>query len=117
MNIEVRTDNHIENSARLIEFVREHLTSEFSYQSERIHHLEVHLSDAKGDKKGDHETNCMIEARANGMHPVAVKHHAANIDLALGGAVEKLHHSLDHAFDKLKGDRHIPRPEWQEIDS
>lgn len=117
MNIEVRTDNHVESSARLIDYVRTHLASEFDRQGERIHHLEVHLSDAKGEKKGGHETNCMIEARANGVHPVAVKHHASTIDLALEGAIEKLHHSLDHAFAKLKGDRHIDRPEWQEIDS
>lgn len=117
MNIEVRTDNHIENTARMIDYVRTQLHSEFGRYSEKLTHIEVHFSDVNADKGGDQDKRCMIEARAAGLHPVAVTNKAGNIDHALDGAIEKLHHSLEHAFAKLHGARHVTKPEWIEIDS
>lgn len=117
MNIEVRTDNHIENTARMIDYVRSQLSSEFGRFSEKITHIEVHFSDLNGDKGGDQDKKCMIEAKASGLHAIAVTHKAGNIDHALDGAIEKLHHSLEHAFAKSHGARHVTKPEWVELDS
>ncbi len=79
MNIEIRTDKNIQGSERLISYVRAELTQEFQRYSERITHFSVHISDENGDKSGDHDKRCMIEARPAGMKPVAVTHKSAKI--------------------------------------
>ena len=50
MNIEIRTDKNIQNSERLITYVRAELNAEFQRHSERITHFSVHLSDENGPK-------------------------------------------------------------------
>jgi len=82
MNIEIRTDKNIQNSERLITYVREELNQEFQRYSERITHFSVHLSDENGGKGGDDDIRCMIEVKAAGLNPVAVTHKARNIDLS-----------------------------------
>ncbi len=51
MNIENRTHKNIQNSDRLISYVREELNNEFQRHSERITHFSVHFSDENGEKK------------------------------------------------------------------
>lgn len=115
MNIEVRTDNHIESTARMIDYIRAQLTGEFERYSEKLTHLEVHLSDLNAHKGGDDDKRCVIEAHAAGLKPLAVTHKASTVDLALDGAIEKLHHSFEHAFAKQHGNRHIPKPNWEDL--
>lgn len=101
MNIEIRTDKNIQNSERLIDYVRAELSNEFQRHAERITHFSVHLSDENGDKKnGEDDIRCMIEARPAGLKPVVVSHKAGNIDLAIHGSIEKLKRSLEHLFEK-----------------
>jgi len=100
MNIEIRTDKNIQGSERLISYVRAELTQEFQRYSERITHFSVHISDENGDKAGDHDKRCMIEARPAGMKPVAVTHKATNIDNSIHGAIDKLKRSLEHLYEK-----------------
>ncbi|MCH7335686.1 HPF/RaiA family ribosome-associated protein [Acinetobacter sp. NIPH 2699] len=100
MNIEIRTDKNIQGSERLIGYVRAELMQEFQRYSERITHFSVHLSDENGDKTGDHDKRCMIEARPAGLKPVAVTHKAANIDFSIHGAIDKLKRSLEHLYEK-----------------
>ncbi|WP_019385641.1 HPF/RaiA family ribosome-associated protein [Acinetobacter venetianus] len=100
MNIEIRTDKNIQGSERLISYVRAELTQEFQRYSERITHFSVHISDENGEKTGDHDKRCMIEARPAGMKPIAVTHKAANIDASIHGAIDKLKRSLEHLYEK-----------------
>lgn len=100
MNIELRTDKHIQNSERLIDYVREELNQEFQRHSERITHFSVHLSDENGAKGGDDDIRCMIEARPAGLKPVVVNHRAHNVDTAIRGAIDRLKRSLEHVIEK-----------------
>ena len=100
MNIEIRTDKNIQNSDRLISYVREELNQEFQRHSEKITHFSVHLSDENSHKGGESDIKCLIEARPAGLSPVVVSHKGHNIDTAIHGAVERLKRSLDHAFEK-----------------
>ena len=113
MNIEIRTDKNIINSDRLIDYVRTELKQEFQRYSEKITHFEVHLSDANGDKGGEDDKRCMIEARVSGVKPIAVTHKADNIDQAIHGAIEKLQRSIEHSFAKREPHRG-ERPDWSE---
>jgi ribosome-associated translation inhibitor RaiA len=100
MNIEIRTDKNIQNSDRLITYVREELNQEFQRHSEKITHFSVHLSDENGPKAGDDDIKCLIEARPAGLKPVVVSHKGPNIDLAIHGAIDRLKRSLEHTFEK-----------------
>jgi ribosome-associated translation inhibitor RaiA len=105
MNIEIRTDKNIQNSERLITYVRAELNAEFQRHSERITHFSVHLSDENGPKGGDDDINCMIEARPAGLKPVVVNHRGHNIDTAIHGAIDRLKRSLEHVFEKKENPR------------
>lgn len=113
MNIEIRTDKNITNSDRLIDYVRTELKQEFQRYSEKITHFEVHLSDTNGDKGGEEDKRCMIEARLSGVKPLAVSHKADNIDQAIHGAIDKLQRSIEHSFAKREPHRG-ERPDWSE---
>ena len=116
MNIEIRTDNHIQGSERLISYIRAELTQEFQRYSERITHFSVHISDENGEKTGDHDKRCMIEARPAGLKPLAVTHKAANIDASIHGAIDKLKRSLEHLYEKKEHHRGGLPPEYVDVD-
>jgi len=105
MNIEIRTDKNIQNSERLISYVRAELNQEFERHNERITHFSVHITDENGLKGGDDDIRCMIEARPSGLKPVAVKHKAPSVDLAIHGAIDKLKRSLEHLIEKNEPQR------------
>ena len=105
MNIEIRTDKNIQNSDRLIGYVRAELNEEFQRHSERITHFSVHLSDENGAKGGDDDLKCMIEARPAGLKPVVVNHRGHNVDTAIAGAIDRLKRSLEHVIEKTEKPR------------
>lgn len=105
MNIEIRTDKNIQNSERLITYVRAELNAAFQRHSERITHFSVHFSDENATKGGADDIHCMIEARPAGLKPVVVNHHGHNIDTAIHGAIDRLKRSLEHLFEKLDDPR------------
>ena len=115
MNIEIRTDKNIQGSERLISYIRSELTQEFQRYSERITHFSVHISDENGEKTGDHDKRCMIEARPAGLKPVAVTNKAANIDASIHGAIDKLKRSLEHLYEKKEQHRGAV-PEYADAD-
>ncbi len=116
MNIEIRTDKNIQNSDRLIGYVRAELTEEFQRHSERITHFSVHLSDENGDKGGDDDIKCMIEARPAGLKPVVVNHRGPNVDSAITGAIDRLKRSLEHVIEKKDKPR-AQQPSYVDPDS
>ena len=105
MNIEIRTDKNIHGGERLISYVRAELTQKFQRYSERITHFLVHISDENGEKSGDNDKRCMIEARPAGLKPVAVTHKAATVDASIHGAIDKLKRSLEHLYEKKEHHR------------
>ena len=105
MNIEIRTDKNIQNSDRLITYVRDELNQEFHRHSERITQFSVHISDENGDKGGDNDIRCMIEVKAAGLKPVVVTHKGKNIDTSLRGAIDRVKRSLEHVLEKKENPR------------
>ena len=115
MNIEIRTDKNIQNSDRLISYVRAELSQEFQRHTEKITHFSVHLSDENGDKGGSDDIRCMLEARLAGLKPIAVNHRAGNVDNAIHGAIDKLKRSLEHSLEKKENPRG-KQPEFVDVD-
>jgi len=108
MQIQVNSDNHIENSIRLEEWVRNTVESTLEHFEEDLTRVEVHISDENGDKPGPHDMRCQMEARPKGHQPISVTHKADTLDQAVEGAAEKLSHALEHMFGKLRDKRALP---------
>ena len=76
MQIQVNSDNHIESSIRLEEWVRTTIESTLERYEEDLTRVEVYLRDENGDKPGPHDLSCRLEARPKGHQPVSVCHKA-----------------------------------------
>jgi ribosome-associated translation inhibitor RaiA len=102
MQIQIHTDHHIEGAAELMrqaESLIEHAVKHFANQITRV---EVHLSDENSNKSGTNDKRCMLEARLEGLQPVAVTHQATHLDQAITGAADKLKRSLENTTGRLR---------------
>ena len=61
----------------------------------------VQLNDVNGEKSGDRDKRCLMEARLAGHQPIAASHHAASLDDAISAAAEKLEREIDHILSRL----------------
>lgn len=74
---QVNSDNHIESSIRLEEWVRTTIESTLERATkEDLTRVEVYLRDENGDKPGPHDFELPSEARPKGHQPVSVCHKA-----------------------------------------
>lgn len=101
MKIQINSDNHITGREALVEQAEATVTSALGHLAEQITRVEVHLSDENGEKTGGRDKRCMMEARLEGHHPIAVTDEADSLDEAIAGAADKLKRSLDHTFSRL----------------
>jgi predicted component of type VI protein secretion system len=102
--IQIHADNQVpsdrERDTRLEEQIRQRLAR----FEERITDVEVHVSDLNGPRGGNADLRCTLEARLNGIPPVAVIEQGTDVDRAVIGAAKKAVRALDHQLGKL-GDR------------
>ena len=105
MQIQVNTDDKVEGREALLRWVEAEAGEKLARFRDRVTCVEVHLSDSNGEKSGERDKRCVMEARLAGHPPLAVSHDAATVADAFGGATDKLKHALDNTFERLK-DRH-----------
>ncbi len=110
MMIQVNTDRHVTGDATLTERVAASMEQVLHRFRNDITRLEVHLGDENSLKSGAADKRCMIEARVEGQRPLAVTHHAASLDDAIGGAADKMKSALESALGKLREQRGRPGP-------
>jgi hypothetical protein len=108
MQIEVRTDSNIQGSEQLSDHVKTVVRAALDRFGDRIRRIDVHLSDAIGNKTGHDDKCCMIEARRDGREPIVVTHRETTMDQAIRGAVENLKKSVESAFGKESASDHLP---------
>ncbi|KQQ50754.1 HPF/RaiA family ribosome-associated protein [Pseudomonas syringae] len=102
MQIQVNSDNHIESSIRLENWVRSTLESTLERYDDYLTRVEVYLRDENGDKTGPNDIRCQLEARPKGHQPISVTHKADTLELAIDGAAVKMDHALEHLVGKLR---------------
>lgn len=100
MLIEVRTDSNIHGSAQFADHVKGIVHAALDRFGDRIRRVDVHLSDAIGNKAGHDDKCCMIEARRDGREPIVVTHQETTMDQAINGAIHSLKKSVENAFGK-----------------
>jgi ribosome-associated translation inhibitor RaiA len=102
MTIQFNTDNNIKGSEKLRAPLIALISEELDRYSHQITRVEVHLSDENGPKEGQNDKRCTIEARLEGLKPIAVTNHANTHEQAVEGAVEKLKASLETLIGRLR---------------
>jgi hypothetical protein len=100
MLIEVRTDGNIKGSEQSYVQVKAEVHAALDRYGDRIRRVDVHLSDAIGNKPGHDDKCCMIEARRDGREPIVVTNQESTIDQAIQGAIHNLKKSIESAFGK-----------------
>lgn len=106
MQIQTHTDRNIQADERLAEFVRDTMLSKLSRFADYLTRIEVHLSDENGNTKHDgNDKRCLLEARPEGLDPVAVTEHAATVGQAINGAADKMQRKLSSLVGKQRDNR------------
>ncbi len=103
MKIQINTDHNIEVHEALASEFRGIVKSALSRFSDHITRVEVHLSDQNSDKKVGHNAmRCLMEARLEGRHPIAVTHQTMTLDKAVDGAADKLARLIEHTIERQR---------------
>ncbi|MGM0478897.1 MAG: HPF/RaiA family ribosome-associated protein [Bacteroidota bacterium] len=102
MEIQFNTDKNIEGKERIENYFTGKLNENLERFEDRLTRIEVHLSDENGDKSGERDKKCVLEARPEGLKPVVVTSYDDTIEKAISGASQKLKSSLTKLIGKLQ---------------
>lgn len=101
MLIQVNSDHETRSSADQIAYVQGVVEGKLKRFAERVTRAEVHLNDENSSvKAGGKDKRCQIEVRLAGLSPISVTHHADSHDLALDGAINKMHSLIETTLGK-----------------
>jgi hypothetical protein len=103
--IQIHADNQIDSDNERDSRLEEQIRQRLARFEGRITDVEVHVSDVNGPRGGNADLRCSIEARVNGIPPVAAIDEGDTVDRAVIGAAKKVVRALDHQLGKL-ADRH-----------
>lgn len=95
MIIQFNTDHSIKGIKKLKAPLEAVMTSGSDKTYSKITQLEVYLSGEDSNTDGQNDKLCKIEARLEGMNPIAVSSNANTHEQAVEGAMHMLKHSLD----------------------
>ena len=111
MKIQINTDRNITGHETFTSSISKRMEVALHRFSDRISRLELHLSDENGHRNGQNDKQCMMEARIEGRHPIAVTHLAETLDQAIYGAADKMVRLIDKTLDRtLDRQRHGSDP-------
>jgi hypothetical protein len=99
--IQIHSDNQIPSSSDRDSRLEEQVRQRLARFEERITDVEIHVSDVNGPRGGAADLRCTLEARVNGIQPVAVADEGSSVDRAVLGAAKKAVRALDHQLGKL----------------
>jgi ribosome-associated translation inhibitor RaiA len=101
MKIQFNTDKNVSLGEAQIDYFTSSISEELVRFIPQITRLEIHLSDEDGNKNGLNDQHCMVEARLEGMKPIAVTEHANTSEQAIFGAIKKLKTSMETLTGRL----------------
>jgi ribosome-associated translation inhibitor RaiA len=99
--IQIYADNQVESDAERNLRLEEQIRQRLARFEDRITDIEVHVSDVNNSKGGHTDMRATLEARVNGLPPVAVAEDGTNFDRAVIGAAKKVVRALDHQLGKI----------------
>lgn len=101
MTIQLNADKNLSIHQEFEMKLKDILTGELDRFSDQITRLEVHLSDENGPKKGLDDKRCLLEARLEGLQPIAVTAMSDTHENAVISAAEKLKSSIEKKLGRL----------------
>ncbi|MDO9636511.1 MAG: HPF/RaiA family ribosome-associated protein [Thiobacillus sp.] len=101
MQIQFNTDESVDGREALGHHAEEVVQRVLGRFSDDVTRVEIHLSDINGNKAGDNDKRCLMEARVAGRQPIAVTDEANTLHQAIDGAARKMKRSLDSTLGKL----------------
>lgn len=105
MRVQINTDNHIEGHEGLVRRTEATVETSLGHLAQQVTRVEVHISDENAKKEGGNDKRCLMEARLEGLQPIAVTHQAPVVDQAVDGAAKKLATAIDNTLGKLRDQR------------
>lgn len=106
MQIQINSDHSVDVDEPLTARVRGVIERVLARYDTQITRVEVHLSDENSRAKGgDDDMRCLLEARLEGLRPLAASQHAATLAQALDGAADKLSRRIGSEIGKLRDQR------------
>jgi hypothetical protein len=105
MQIQLNTGTSVQGSEAMIAWAQRELGERLARHRDTITRVEVHLSDVNGERGGEADKRCLLEARLAGRQPVAVSHVAPKVADAVFGASDKLLRALDTALGRTRDAR------------
>ncbi len=102
MKIQFNTDKTVKGDERHQDYFTSLIEDGLKRFASHITRIEVHISDENGAKEGINDIRCLLEARLEGLKPIAVTNQADTIELAVSGAMDKLKTSLDKIIDRIQ---------------
>jgi ribosome-associated translation inhibitor RaiA len=100
MKIQFNTDHNIDGTEEFRAPLIGMISDGLSNFSNHIARIEVHLSDDNSShKSGPNDKRCLLEARLENSHPIAVSHTANTIEEAIEGAIDQLKNLLQSKLD------------------
>ncbi|MEO8403387.1 MAG: ribosomal subunit interface protein [Chitinophagaceae bacterium] len=102
MTIQINSDNNIKGSEGMISTFESVISTALDRYSGQLTRIEAHFSDENSHKSGQLDKKCLLEARLEGMQPLAVTNHGNTLDQALRGAIDKIKTSIDTAIGRLR---------------
>ena len=100
MTIQVNTDKNIKGDEKQTSFFVSQIENELQRFEAHITRIEVHLSDDNASKEGANDKRCLLEARLEGLQPIAVTAHGDTVPQALSAALDKMNASLTTIVDR-----------------
>jgi len=102
MEIQFNTDKTINGKERHEKYFSEIINKKLERFELHLTKIEVYLSDQNGNKEGQSDTRCLLEAKIKGKQTIAVSNTADSTEFAVLGAVDKLIASLGTIVGKLQ---------------
>lgn len=100
MTIQVNSDKTIAVDARLTRFIEGEANRVLGRFAGGLTRVEVHLSDIDGQKRGQADKRCVVEARPAGARPLSASATATTMAVAIGAALGKARRSLSTSFGR-----------------
>lgn len=100
MFVQIHTDRQIDSGGERAAGVEDRVRERLGRFEDRLTHVEIHVTDTNGGK-GAPGLRATLEARVNGLDPVAVTEAGATVDRAVLGAANKAARALDHKLGRL----------------
>ena len=102
MTIQINTDKSLTGKKRSSDYFTSQIAEALERFESHITRIEVHLKDENGKKNGINDISCLLEARLEGMKPLAVTNQGDTIDLAVTGAIVKIKVAIETILGKIQ---------------